>query len=124
MAKKAKISAKHQVWIDVRKRYHLSHAHIQMARQLGLNPKKFGKIANYKQEPWKAGDVLVQKDLAWTLQQISDRAAAGFYGGEVARRGQPEARNPAGDERLGLVELHGSAPFRARLGPHQLFEFQ
>ena len=54
MAKKAKIGAKHQVWIDVRKRYHLSHAHIQMARQLGLNPKKFGKIANHKQEPWKA----------------------------------------------------------------------
>jgi rhodanese-related sulfurtransferase len=54
MAKKAKIGAKNQVWIDVRKRYHLSHAHIQMARQLGLNPKKFGKIANHKQEPWKA----------------------------------------------------------------------
>ena len=27
---------------------------IQMARELGLNPKKFGKIANHKQEPWKA----------------------------------------------------------------------
>jgi hypothetical protein len=25
-----------------------------MARELGLNPKKFGKIANEKQEPWKA----------------------------------------------------------------------
>ena len=54
MAKKAKISEKYQVWIDVRKRYHLSHAHIQMARELDMNPKKFGKIANHKQEPWKA----------------------------------------------------------------------
>lgn len=54
MAKKAKIPEKYQVWIDVRKRYHLSHAHIQMARELGMNPKKFGKIANHKQEPWKA----------------------------------------------------------------------
>ena len=53
MAKKAKISEKCQVWIDVRKRYHLSHAHIQMARELGMNPKKLGKIANHKQEPWK-----------------------------------------------------------------------
>ena len=24
-----------------------------MARELGLNPKKFGKLANHKQEPWK-----------------------------------------------------------------------
>ena len=25
-----------------------------MARELGMNPKKFGKIANEKQESWKA----------------------------------------------------------------------
>lgn len=24
-----------------------------MARELGLNPKKFGKLDNHKQEPWK-----------------------------------------------------------------------
>ena len=52
MAKK-KIPEKYQRWIDARKRYHLSHAHIQMARELGLNPKKFGSLANTKQEPWK-----------------------------------------------------------------------
>ena len=54
MAKKKKIPERYQVWVDVRKRYRLSHAHIQMARELGMNPKKFGKIANHKQEPWKA----------------------------------------------------------------------
>ena len=27
--------------------------HIQMARELGLNPEKFGKLANHRQEPWK-----------------------------------------------------------------------
>jgi len=32
----------------------LSDAHSQMARELGLNPKKFGGLANTKQEPWKA----------------------------------------------------------------------
>jgi gamma-glutamyltranspeptidase/glutathione hydrolase len=37
-------------------------------------------------QPPGIGETLVQKDLAWTLQQISDRGAAGFYGGEVARR--------------------------------------
>ena len=54
MAKKMKIPEKFQAWIDARKQYHLSHAHIQMARELGLNPRKFGKIANHRQEPWKA----------------------------------------------------------------------
>ena len=54
MTKKAKIPEKQQAWINARRKYHLSHAHIQMARELGMNPKKFGKIANHKQEPWKA----------------------------------------------------------------------
>ena len=54
MAKKKKIPDKYQVWIDARKRFRLSHAHIQMARELGMNPKKLGKIANHKQQPWKA----------------------------------------------------------------------
>jgi len=27
--------------------------HIQMARELGMNPRKFGGLANHKQEPWK-----------------------------------------------------------------------
>lgn len=53
MSKKKAIPEKYQVWIDARKKYHLSHAHIQMARELGLNPKKFGKIGNCRQEPWK-----------------------------------------------------------------------
>ncbi len=42
-----------QIWIDARKRYHLSHAQIQMARELGMNPKKFGGLANHHQERWK-----------------------------------------------------------------------
>lgn len=28
--------------------------HIQMARELGMNPKKFGGLANHKQERWKS----------------------------------------------------------------------
>jgi len=40
-------------WIEARKRYYLSHAHVQMARELGMNPKKLGGMANHKQEPWK-----------------------------------------------------------------------
>jgi hypothetical protein len=42
------------VWIEARKRFKLTDCQIQMARELGLNPKKFGSLANHKQEPWKA----------------------------------------------------------------------
>ncbi len=40
-------------WITARKRHRLSHAHVQMARELGMNPKKLGKLDNADQEPWK-----------------------------------------------------------------------
>lgn len=63
MAKKQIIPQKYQVWIEARKRYHLSDAHIQMARELGLNPRKFGKYANEKQELWK-------KPLAEFIEEI------------------------------------------------------
>ncbi len=53
MAKKKKIPEKYLPWIEARRRFRLSDAHIQMARELGLNPKKFGGLANIKQEPWK-----------------------------------------------------------------------
>jgi len=53
MVKKKAIPDKYKKWIEARKTYHLSHAHIQMARELGMNPKKFGSLANQKQEPWK-----------------------------------------------------------------------
>jgi hypothetical protein len=43
-----------QVWIQARKRHHLSHAQVQMARELGMNPTKLGSIDNHRQEPWKA----------------------------------------------------------------------
>jgi hypothetical protein len=43
-----------QRWIDARKRFHLSHAQVQMARELGMNPRKLGRLAYSDQEPWKA----------------------------------------------------------------------
>jgi len=52
MAKQEKLSPQLQAWVDARKRFHLSHAQVQMARELGMNPKKLGK-ANHRQEPWK-----------------------------------------------------------------------
>lgn len=42
-----------QAWITARSRHRLSHAQVQMARELGMNPKKLGKLDNADQEPWK-----------------------------------------------------------------------
>src|SRR5271157_1616368 len=53
MAKKIKTNQQMQEWIDARKRHHLSHAQVRMARELGMNPAKLGKLDNHKQEPWK-----------------------------------------------------------------------
>lgn len=54
MAKKGFIPQKLRPWIEARKRFRLSHSQIQMARELELNPKKLGSLANHTQEPWKA----------------------------------------------------------------------
>ncbi len=37
-------------------------------------------------EPWLAGDVLVQTDLAWSIKQIMEHGADAFYEGELADR--------------------------------------
>ncbi len=42
-----------QRWNEARKKFYLSHAHVQMARELGMNPRKLGGKANHRQEPWK-----------------------------------------------------------------------
>jgi hypothetical protein len=42
-----------QQWIEARKRFRLSHVVVQMARELGMNPKKLGKLDNHHQESWK-----------------------------------------------------------------------
>ncbi len=51
--KKAAVSPKDQAWIEARRRHRLSHAHVQMARELGFNPKKLGSLDNHRQQPWK-----------------------------------------------------------------------
>ena len=53
MPKQVFIPQKLRPWIEARRRFNLSHAQIQMARELGLNPKKLSGMANHKQERWK-----------------------------------------------------------------------
>jgi len=53
MANKPEISVKDRAWVEARRGHRLSHAHVQMARELGLNPKKLGGLDNHHQEAWK-----------------------------------------------------------------------
>lgn len=53
MSRKKPLAQQVQIWADARRRHRLSHAHVQMARELGLNPQKLGKLDNHAQEPWK-----------------------------------------------------------------------
>ena len=41
-------------WMVAQKRHRLSDKQVQMARELGLNLDKIGKIDNHRQESWKA----------------------------------------------------------------------
>jgi hypothetical protein len=56
-----------------------------MARELGMNPKKLGSIANHRQERWKAPLPVFIEDLYWkrfgrerpeVVKSIEQRAAA------------------------------------------------
>ena len=51
--KQGRIQAKLQPWIDARRKFRLSHEHVQMARELEMNRKKLRKLDNHDQEPWK-----------------------------------------------------------------------
>jgi hypothetical protein len=42
------------LWKEAQKRHRLSDRQVQMARELGFDPRKLGKPDNHKQEPWKA----------------------------------------------------------------------
>ena len=53
MAKKKGLPQRLRGWVEARGRFRLSHAHVQMARELGMNPATLGKIDNHDQEPWK-----------------------------------------------------------------------
>jgi hypothetical protein len=102
-------------WIEARRRFRLSHAHIQMARALGMNPKKFGKLANHRQEPWKAPLPVFFEDLYFRrfgklrpddVRSIEEIAAA-QRARKLAKREAKDARKAAAAASL-LAESTGA----------------
>ena len=59
--------------------------------------------------PLHAGELLIQKDLAWTLQQIAQHGADGFYKGAVAERLLAEMQRGGG-----LVSLADLQQYKMR----------
>jgi gamma-glutamyltranspeptidase/glutathione hydrolase len=58
-----------------------------------LNP---GKSYFLKDTPWEAGQLLIQEDLAKTLELIRDKGRAGFYEGKVAAQLTAEMKSGNG----------------------------
>ena len=116
MTKKKKPSQNLQVWIDARKRHRLSHAQVQMARELGMNPKKLGKLDNHDQEPWKMPlrqyiESLYFKRFGKERPDVvlSIEEKIRLDEAKKARRREPETKlRQAGS----VVEKHPSAPAR------------
>ena len=95
-----------QVWVEARRRFRLSHAQVQMARELGMNPKKLGKLANHRQQPWK--EPLPQFIESLYLKRfgqerpaivLSVEERAGQQDAREAIRRAVKARNPRGSGR-------------------------
>ena len=111
MAKPGFIPNDLRPWIEARERHHLSHATVQMARELGMNPKKFGKIDNHRQEKWKAPLPIFIASLYFKrfgkekpdiVRSIEEIAAA-----KMAKKQEQRARKFASRQIIGGIEPTG-----------------
>lgn len=94
------------------------------ARELNATQAEFKKYNTVtpvfiKPGGWKAGDTLVQKDLAHTLSLIRDQGPAGFYEGETARRIVEEMKRGHG-----IISLQDLRDYRAKVRPPRVFRYK
>ncbi|MFK8053179.1 MAG: gamma-glutamyltransferase [Woeseiaceae bacterium] len=64
----------------------LSEALKRRRESLGRNPATLAAYYKPDGEPYEAGEILRQPDLAWSLKQIARRGPAAFYRGAVAQK--------------------------------------
>ncbi len=79
----------------------------QYSRDMAELQRVFGRPDG---QPWKAGDVLVQPDLAQTMQRIAEQGAAGFYQGKTAELLAAEMKQGGG-----LITAADLANYRAKI---------
>lgn len=81
---------------------------------LRLNTKPTAFVKN---EPWKKGDTLVQKELAHTLKLIAAKGMKGFYEGETANKVVAEMK------RGGIISANDLKNYRVKTRKPILFDF-
>jgi hypothetical protein len=100
---KTRLDPKLQAWVEARRRHHLSHAHVQMARELGMNPTKLGSLDDHRQQSWKQPlpqfiETLYEKRFGRArpevVMSIEERAAA-HEKHRAARRAERQRRREA-----------------------------
>ncbi len=72
-----------------------------------------------KNTVWKAGDTLIQKDLAATLKRIKKRGAKGFYEGETARLIAEEMKRGNG-----IITLDDLKAYKAQKREPHVFNYK
>jgi gamma-glutamyltranspeptidase / glutathione hydrolase len=72
-----------------------------------------------KEGGWKAGDTLIQKDLANTLKRIRDNGQKGFYEGETARLITEEMKRGSG-----IITLEDLKNYTAKERPATIFDYK
>ena len=77
------------------------------------------KPAFVKEGKWKAGDTLIQKDLAATLKRIQQNGALGFYDGETAKLIVEEMQRGNG-----IITLEDLKSYTAKLRNPLEFEYR
>jgi hypothetical protein len=99
-SKLASIPNRLRPWVDARRKWKLSHLHVQMARELGLNPNKLGKIASHRQELWKAPlpDFITRSyvkrfgkvpDVVRTIEEVAAAEMAKRQASKMRKHGSP-----------------------------------
>ncbi|MEO6539473.1 MAG: gamma-glutamyltransferase, partial [Ferruginibacter sp.] len=73
-------------------------------------------VAFVKETEWKAGDILIQKELANTLKRIRDKGQKGFYEGETARLIVAEMQKGKGlaNGQAGIISLADLKTYQAK----------
>lgn len=94
------------------------------ARSLNGTKQEFEKLntsptAFVKSTAWKAGDTLIQKDLASTLKRIRDRGQKGFYEGRTAQLIIEEMQRGKG-----IISLEDLKSYEAKFREPVLFNYK
>jgi hypothetical protein len=109
---RAPLPPREQEWVEARRRHGLSHARVQMARELGMNAKKLPSIDSERQERWKAPLLAFIEDLYWkrfgrerpaVVRSIEQRTVA--QARHKAEREAARAARRAADEQVRREDL-------------------